>query len=83
MSLPTPDRFSDYLVFVDESGDHGLTVVNRDFPLFALAFCVFPKTGYVDEVTPALRRLKLATFGHDLSCCTSTTSARRRGRLRL
>ena len=37
-----------------------------DFPLFALAFCVFPKAAYVDEVTPALRRLKLATFDHDL-----------------
>jgi hypothetical protein len=34
--------------------------------LFALAFCVFPKAAYVDEVTPALRRLKAATFGHDL-----------------
>jgi len=61
---PTP--FGDYLVFVDESGDHGLAAVNRDFPLFALAFCVFPKEAYVNEVTPAVRRLKLATFGHDL-----------------
>lgn len=66
MSLPNPDAFGDYFVFVDESGDHGLTAVNRDFPLFALAFCVLPKAAYVDEVTPALRRLKLATFGHDL-----------------
>lgn len=66
MSLPNPTAFSDYLVFVDESGDHGLTAVNRDFPLFALAFCVFPKAAYLDEVTPALRRLKLTTFGHDL-----------------
>ncbi len=66
MSLPIPDTFSDYLVFVDEGGDHGLSAVNRDFPLFALAFCVFPKSAYVDEVTPALRRLKVATFGHDL-----------------
>jgi len=66
MSLLPPATFSDYLVFVDESGDHGLAAVNRDFPLFALAFCVFPKAAYVDAVTPALRRLKLATFGHDL-----------------
>ena len=51
------------LVFVDESGDHGLAAVNRNFPLFALAFCVFPKAAYADAVTPALRRLKLATFG--------------------
>lgn len=66
MNLSTPASFGDYLVFVDESGDHGLASVNQDFPLFALAFCVFPKAAYADEVTPALRRLKLATFGHDL-----------------
>lgn len=66
MSTTSPDTFSDYLVFVDESGDHGLTAINRDFPLFALAFCVFAKSSYVCEVTPALRWLKMATFGHDL-----------------
>ena len=27
MSLPAPDNFGDYLVFVDESGDHGLARV--------------------------------------------------------
>lgn len=60
------DTFSDYLVFVDESGDHGMTTINPDFPLFALAFCVFPKTAYVDQVTRAVRQLKVKTFGHDL-----------------
>ena len=63
---PAPDNFGDHLVFVDESGDHGLAAVNQDFPLFALAFCVFPKAAYVNKVTPELRRLKPATFGHDL-----------------
>ncbi len=66
MGSDAPTTFGDCLVFVDESGDHGLAAVNRDFPLFALAFCVFPKVAYADEVTPAVRRLKLATFGHDL-----------------
>jgi hypothetical protein len=57
--VSTPaDTFSDYLVFVDESGDHGMTNINLDFPLFALAFCVFPKTAYVDEVTPCCLKSK-------------------------
>ena len=43
-----------------------MTNINLDFPLFALAFCVFPKTAYVDEVTRAVRQLKVKTFGHDL-----------------
>ncbi len=63
---PPADTFSDYLVFVDESGDHGMATINPDFPLFALAFCVFPKAAYVDGVTTAVRRLKIETFGHDL-----------------
>jgi hypothetical protein len=66
MNLSTPASFGDHLVFVDESGDHGLANVNHDFPLFALVFCIFAKTDYVERVTPALRRLKMATFGHDL-----------------
>ena len=63
MSLPNPNAFSDYLVFVDESGDHGLATVNRDFPLFALAFCVFAKADYVDEVS--IHRVGDLDFGED------------------
>jgi hypothetical protein len=66
MSHAPPAPFSDYIVFVDETGDHGMTNINRDFPLFGLAFCVFKKTDYIASVTPALRRLKFATFGHDM-----------------
>jgi len=63
---PAPSEFSDYIVFVDETGDHGMASVNQDFPLFGLAFCVFSKPDYSERVTPALRRLKLATFGHEM-----------------
>lgn len=58
--------FSDSIVFVDETGDHGMTSINRDFPLFGLSFCVFSKQDYIAQVTPALRRLKFDTFGHDM-----------------
>ncbi len=43
-----------------------MATINPDFPLFALAFCVISKKAYVDEVTPAVRRLKVEMFGHDL-----------------
>lgn len=58
-------RFSDYIVFADESGDHGLGSVDREFPVFALVFCVFEKARYTDEIEPAFRRLKFKYFGHD------------------
>jgi len=66
MSLATPQPFSDYIVFVDQTGDHGMTNINRDFSLFGLAFCVFAKADYSERVTPTLRQLKFATFGHDM-----------------
>lgn len=57
---------SDYIVFVDESGDHSLTAINPEWPLFVLSFCIFPVAAYVHQVTPAIRQLKFDSFGHDL-----------------
>lgn len=59
-----PD-FSDYIVFADESGDHGLTSIDLQFPVFALVFCMFEKERYVHEIEPGFRGLKLKYFGHD------------------
>lgn len=61
-----PIKPSDYVVFVDESGDHSLESINADWPLFVLSFCIFPVKAYVAEVTPAIRQLKFDFFGHDL-----------------
>jgi hypothetical protein len=57
---------SDYIVYVDESGDHSLDSINPRYPLFVLAFCVFQKDQYAQKVIPALSSLKISTFGHDL-----------------
>ncbi len=65
MNTSTPDRFGDYLVFVDESGDHGLARVDPGYPIFVLAFCLFAKSDYVERVGPALQRLKFRFWGHD------------------
>ena len=45
--------FSDYVVYVDESGDHSLTSINPDFPIFVLAFCVFHNRLYSEMIIPA------------------------------
>ena len=47
-------EFSDFIVYVDESGDHSLTSIDRHFPVFALSFCVVRKADYVDSVVPAV-----------------------------
>ena len=59
-------QHSDYIVYVDESGDHSLESINPRYPLFVLSFCVFEKTHYSHIVTPGLRMLKFSTFGHDM-----------------
>lgn len=59
-------RYSDFIVYVDESGDHSLCTVDPRYPVFGLALCIFRKTTYSEQIAPALRRLKFSTFGHDM-----------------
>ncbi|ADD69318.1 conserved hypothetical protein [Denitrovibrio acetiphilus DSM 12809] len=57
--------FSDYIVFVDESGDHSLTNTNPSYPIFVLAFCIFKKSDYSDKLIPLMKNFKFKHFGHD------------------
>lgn len=64
-SIGESSRFSDYIVYVDESGDHSLASIDRDYPVFVLAFCVFHKRHYAEKIIPAIEKLKFNYFGHD------------------
>lgn len=59
-------RYSNFIVYVDESGDHGMQNVDPNYPLFVLAFCVFYKKHYSEKVVPALEKFKFNNFGHDI-----------------
>lgn len=58
-------RFSDYVVYVDESGDHSLAKIDQDYPVFVLALCVFHKRHYAEKIIPAVEKLKFNYFGYD------------------
>lgn len=58
-------RFSDFVVYVDESGDHSLASIDKDYPVFVLALCVFNKRHYAEKIIPAVEKLKFNYFGHD------------------
>ncbi|UYO73049.1 DUF3800 domain-containing protein [Halomonas qinghailakensis] len=61
-----PDSpFSKYIVYVDESGDHGMETIDPQYPLFVLALCVFHKRHYSEQVVSALEKFKFHHFGHD------------------
>jgi hypothetical protein len=64
-SSPT-GQFSDFIVYVDESGDHGMQTLDVNYPMFVLAFCVFHKRHYCEKVIPALQKFKFNHMGHDL-----------------
>lgn len=57
--------FDDYIVYVDESGDHSMASPNPEYPVFVLAFCLFEKARYASECAPAMIRFKFAHLGHD------------------
>lgn len=57
---------SDFIVYVDESGDHGLLSIDPEFPVFVLAFCIFTVDDYVNNVTPKIQNFKFQHFGHDI-----------------
>ena len=61
MSIP---KYSDYIVYVDESGDHGMKSIDPQYPIFSLAFCIFKKSDYIHTITPALNTLKCKYWGH-------------------
>ena len=58
--------FSDYIVYVDESGDHSLESINPQYPVFVLAFVIFHKRDYNQQISPAIQDFKFKYFGHDM-----------------
>ena len=58
-------RYSDYVIYADESGDPNLTSIDANYPVFVLNFCVFRKDHYAASVLPAVAAFKFEHFGHD------------------
>lgn len=57
---------SDFIVYVDESGDHNLSFIDTKSPVFVLNFCIFHKDSYVNKIVPDIQKLKFKHFGHDM-----------------
>lgn len=58
--------YSDYIIYVDESGDHSLASIDPDYPVFVLDFCIFRKDHYANVFAPRIQEFKFAHFGHDI-----------------
>jgi hypothetical protein len=62
---PDGQRYSRYIVYADESGDHGMGRIDPAYPVFVLTLCVFRKQHYNRHVAPAVGAFKFRHFGHD------------------
>jgi len=60
------NNYSDYIIYVDESGDHSLDSINKEYPIFVLAFCIFDKKSYTQSAVTKLKDFKFKHFGHDM-----------------
>jgi hypothetical protein len=52
-----------YFLFIDESGDHGLTIVNPDFPVFLLCGVLISEDNYTN-VRSAFNKIKNGLWGN-------------------
>ena len=59
-------KYSDFIIYVDESGDHSLTSIDDGYPIFVLAFCIFDKESYSKNAVKKLKEFKFKHFGHDM-----------------
>jgi len=51
-----------YYFFLDETGDHGLSFIDKNFPLFLLAGCLFEESAY-QEISEAINKFKKEFLG--------------------
>jgi hypothetical protein len=60
------ENFSDYIIYVDESGESSLKSIDKEYPIFVLAFCIFNKKNYSQNAVKKLKEVKFKYFGHDM-----------------
>lgn len=56
---------SDYIVFLDECGDHSLQKIDKDFPLFLLSLVLVKRDDYANLILPTINQLKLRYWDHE------------------
>ena len=56
---------STHIAFLDESGDHSLQHIDKQFPVFALAAAIFERDYYLNDASPRIDELKDTYWGHN------------------
>lgn len=53
------------ILFLDESGDHNLSIIDQQYPLFVLGGVIVDKGYAEEEMTEAVQSFKRRLFGRD------------------
>jgi hypothetical protein len=56
---------SAYIAFFDECGDHSLTKIDRDFPLFVLSAVIIRRDDYESIIIPEIGKFKMRHWDHE------------------
>ena len=56
---------TEFIAFLDECGDHSLTKIDQDFPIFVLSLVLVNRGEYVSKIVPGLNGLKLRYWDHE------------------
>ena len=59
------NKIDPILVYLDETGDHSLEKIDKDFPIFVLTTFLVRQSVYVNEIIPKVYQLKIDNFGHE------------------
>jgi len=54
-----------FFVYLDETGNPSLELQDEQFPIFAVVLLVCDEAEYVQNIVPAIYRLKIKYFGHE------------------
>lgn len=66
-------------LFLDESGDHSLDVIDPQYPMFVLGGCIMDIDYHENVATPKLKEYKMKLFGMDNFILHTADVVRRRG----
>jgi len=53
------------LIYLDETGDHSLTTIDKDFPLFTLTTILIRQSKYINDIVPRFYNFKHNAVGHE------------------
>jgi hypothetical protein len=54
-----------YIVYLDETGDHSLELIDKDFPIFCVTMLVCDMKEYAQNIVPKAYQIKMDYWGHE------------------